>query len=170
MDSMTFHLDCGEAVGGRRITATGLRVDGMSDDAIHADYSEHAEGRPVYAMVALTYRITPALAQDGNRRDICATVRLDPPADPAYWDEVLAPGAEAETTSEATEAAVGPFVLPDGTRTLTVHLVEATLTTVDEARADRQGAASSEPERDLGNIVVDLVARTPQWEPAEPRA
>jgi hypothetical protein len=98
---MTFDLDCGEALGGRRLIATGLRVDGMSDDKIHADYSEHVEGKPVHTMVSLTYRVRPALPQNGIGRDIYATVRLDPPADPAFWDEVLAPGAERDATPGA---------------------------------------------------------------------
>ena len=43
-----FEIDCGEVLEGHRLLATGLRVDGMSDDDDHADYSEHSPGKPVY--------------------------------------------------------------------------------------------------------------------------
>jgi vacuolar-type H+-ATPase subunit B/Vma2 len=47
MTPMTFDLDCGDLLGGRRLVATGIRVDGTSDDDVHADYSGHVEGKPV---------------------------------------------------------------------------------------------------------------------------
>jgi hypothetical protein len=164
MVPMSFDLDCGEAFGGRRLIATGLRLDGLSDDHIHADYSEHVDGKPVYPMVSLTYRITPALPAASNARDIYATVRLDPPADPAFWEEILAPGAERDATPGAasTAAAIGPFVLPDATERVTIHLVEATLIT-GEARA-----SSTEADRDLGEVIVDLPTRTARWQPTPP--
>jgi len=161
MIGMGFDLDCGEALGGRRLVATGIRVDGTSDDRIHADYSEHTDGKPVHAMVSLTYRLTPALPEAYGGRDLYATVRLDPPADPAYWDEVLLPGAERDATPGATvtEAAIGPFILPEGTEKVTVHLVDAVVTTTG------QQATSGEPDRDLGEVVVDLRVGTVRWQP-----
>jgi hypothetical protein len=112
-------------------------------------------------MVSLTYRITPALRGATNRRDIYGTVRLDPPADPEFWDDVLVPGAERDATPGAasTEAAVGPFVLPDSTARVTIHLVEAAVTTGNRR-------ASFGGDRDLGEIIVDLSARTARWQPA----
>ena len=162
MTPLTFTLDCGEAFDGRRLIATGLRLDGASDDDMHADYSEHSDGKPVHPMVSLTYQITPALPEDDFGRDMYATVRLDPPADPAIWEEVQAPGAERDATPGATRtvAAVGPFILPGTTEKLTIHLVEATLTTGD------QFSTSSGPNRDLGDVIVDLVTGSPRWQPA----
>lgn len=163
MIPMSFHLDCGEVLAGHRLIATGIRVDGLSNDRAHADYSEHAEGKPVHSMVSLTYRITPALPEnDGGRRDIYATVRLDPPADPSFWDEVFAPGAERDVTPDATntEAAVGPFICPDSTEKVTVHLVEAAIIT-SSGRAS-SGAA----DRDLGEVIVDLPTMSARWQPA----
>lgn len=162
MDPMTFDLPCGEALGGRRLTSTGLRLDGTSDDAVHADYSEHTDGKPVHPMMSLTYRLEPALPEYDDGRALYATVRLDPPADPAYWDEVLKPGAERDGTPGATvtEGAIGPFIVPDGTRRVTVHLVDAAITTGDAY------TSSAGSDRELGDVVVDLAARTPHWRPA----
>ncbi len=159
MTPMTFDLDCGDVLGGRRLIATGIRVDGTSGDRVHADYSEHVEGKPVCPMVSLTYRITPALPEPGDGRDIYATVRFDPAPDPTFWDQDLAPGAEQVPGATSTEAAVGPFALPDGTERITIHLVEATVTA-------GAGASSREPDRDLGEVVVDLPTRSARWQPA----
>jgi hypothetical protein len=160
MTPMTFDLDCGDAFGGRRLIATGIRVDGTSDDDVHADYSEHVEGKPVCPMVSLTYRITPALPEPGDGRDIYATVRIDPAPDLTFWDQDLAPGAEKVPGVTSTEAAVGPFPLPDGTERITVRLVEATLT------AGGGTASSRQPDIDLGKVVVDLPTRAARWQPA----
>ncbi len=161
MTPLTFNLDCGEALDGRHLIATGLRLDGTSDDDMHAHYCEHTESKPVHPMVSLTYQLTPALPEDGLDRDIYATVQLDPPADPAFWDEILAPGAERDATPGAThtDGAIGPFILPEATERVTVHLVEATLTTGD------QFSTSAGPNPDLGEIVVDLSTGSARWQP-----
>jgi hypothetical protein len=160
MVPIMFDLDCGDVLGGHRLIATGIRVDGASDDRFHADYSEHVEGKPVCPMVSLTYRITPALPEPGDGRDIYATVRLDPAPDPAFWHHDLAPGAERVPGVTSTEAAVGPFALPDDTERITVHLVEADLT-AGAGRASSKGA-----DRDLGEVVVDLPTGAARWQPA----
>ena len=71
-----------------QLHVTGLRVDGTSDDSIHADYSEHPSGKPVHPMVSLTYTLTPGLVSDDlpDGREIDVEVTLDPTAEPSAHD------------------------------------------------------------------------------------
>lgn len=162
MDSIVFGVDCGDVLLGHRLTATGLRRDGLSNDGVHADYAGHTPGRPVHPMASLTYRITPVLVEGDSWRDVDATVSLDPPADPTIWDEVHVPGGERDATPGAkdTVGAFGPFIVPDDTATVTVHLTEVTISVGDAP------APPGDAKRVLGDVVVDLATGTARWEPA----
>ena len=156
-----FNVHCGPVLRGHELHLTGLRVDGTSDDSIHADYSEHRSGKPVHPMVSLTYTLTPGLASDDlpDGREIDVEVTLDPPAEPAFWPSVMREGGEREVGvgGESTHGAFGPFVLPDGTRTIAFDLSQFGVT--------RDGVAplDDSPERALGTLVVDLETQTTTW-------
>ena len=83
---LPINVHCGPVLRGHELHLAGLRVDGTSDDSIHADYSEHRSGKPVHPMVSLTYTLTPGLASDDlpDGREIDVEVTLDPPAEPAF--------------------------------------------------------------------------------------
>lgn len=163
MIPLIFEVDCGEVLPGHRMLATGLRNDGVSDDDLHADYSAHTADRPVHAMASLTYVITPTLPESESRRDVDATVRLDPPPDPRFWDPVLVPGAERSAVPGAvdTVGAFGPFVVPEATETVTARLVDVAIVSGGAA------APVAGPPRELGDLIVDLRNRTARWEPSE---
>lgn len=158
-----FEIDCGEVLEGHRLLATGLRVDGRSDDAVHADYSEHTPGKPAFPMVSLTYVIVPALEPATLRgRDIDAEVRIEPAADPTWWEPVTSWGGERDATAGApvTSGAFGPFVMPEGTRMVTVDLVNIGLTTNGVPPED------DSPNRALGALHIDLATASARWQPA----
>jgi hypothetical protein len=156
----SFHVDCGEAWTGHQLTATGLRLDGVSDDAIHADYSEHHAGGPIHPMTSLTYRVTPALHRsDLAGREVDAEIRLDPPADPNHWPSVMSVGGERDNTpgSEVTDGAFGPFVLPAGTRHIAISLENISVVTGGIPPRD------SSPDRYLGELLIDVSSGAARW-------
>ncbi len=158
--STTFEIDCGEVLAGHHLVATGLRVDGMSDDAVHADYSQHREGKPVHPMVSLTYRITPEIrTADLAGRDVDAAIRLEPPADPDHWPSVMSTGGERDFNPgpDVTYGAFGPFVLPEGTRQVAISLTNDAITT-DGAPPHDDG-----PNRELGELLIDLTSGAVHW-------
>lgn len=107
-----FQVDCGEVLEGHRLRATGQQVDGMSDDAVHADYSDHRPSKPVHPMVSLTYATVPALDPDAFRgRDVDAEVHIDPPADPACWAPVTSGGGERSPSGTTARIAAGRWPL-----------------------------------------------------------
>lgn len=161
--SSTFEVDCGDVLSGHRLVVTGLRVDGTSDDPVHADYSQHREGKPVHPMVSLTYRIEPVLPfLVPTGRDLDARIRLDPPADPTWWPPVISPGAEREDRAGArvTRGAFGPFVCPEGTRQVEVSLTEVGIASPRAPHRDHG------PDRELGVVLVDPVLGLARWLPA----
>ena len=161
---LTFSVDCGEVLGGRVLRLTGLRTDGRSDDVVHADHSEHRPGKPVHLMVALTYELRPGLTHDApvDGRDVDASIRLRPPADPRHWPAVLREGEEREVAAggPVTRGAFGPFVLPDATAEIRVELTEISKT------VGGVGPVDSAPERRLGELVIDLASASATWHPA----
>ncbi|WP_127481169.1 hypothetical protein [Nocardioides pantholopis] len=161
--SSIFEVDCGEVLSGRRLYATGLRVDGTSDDVVHADYSGHVDGKPVHPMVSLTYRIEPALPHLASTgRDIDAEIRVEPPADPTWWPPIHSPGGEREDRPgmATTAGAFGPFVCPAETRQISVSLREIGIS------ARLRSASDDGPDRALGVLVVDLPSSGARWTPA----
>lgn len=155
-----FEIDCGEVLEGHRLLATGLRVDGMSDDDDHADYSEHSPGKPVYPMVSLKYVIVPGLNSTTVRgRDVDAVVRIEPPADPSWWAPVSSWGGERDATvgADVTAGAFGPFVVPEGTQSVTLDLVNIGLWTNDMPPED------DSPGRALGSLHIDLETASASW-------
>lgn len=157
---LAFEVDCGEVLAGHRLLATGLRVDGMSDDAVHADYSDHRPGKPAHTMVSLTYVIAPALDPAGVRgRDVDAEVRIEPPADPTWWEPVTSGAGERDASPDqaVTRGAFGPFVVPDGTRTVTAVLADVGLTT------DGVPPEDDSPERPRGTLRIDLETASARW-------
>ncbi len=164
MNGFGFDVDCGEVFPGHRLALTGLRVDGVSDDAIHADYSQHFPGKPAYPMVAMTYVITPALPDDTfNGHDVDATVRLEPQPDPTYWDMIVTPGGERDITPGATETlgAFGPFALPAGTRRIKITLSESqVLASVADPWPPPENVAHR-----IGEVVIELGEQAVTWLP-----
>lgn len=162
MESFSFDVDCGDVLPGHRLFATGLRVDGRSDDDDHAGYSEHRSGKPVHAMASLTYVITPALPTDLGGRDIDVRVRLTPPADTAFWPPVMSTGGEREEIPGATRTrgAFGPFILPSTTRLVMAELADVAVGVGKNAVMDVH------PPRTLGALTVELATRTATWTPA----
>ena len=162
MESFNFDVDCGDVLPGHRLVATGLRIDGSSDDDNHADYSEHRSGKPVHAMASLTYVVTPALPADLGGRDVDVRVRLTPPADADFWPAVTSPGGEREEIPGAarTRGAFGPFILPSTTR-----LVVAELSNVAVA-VGRNAEMDAHPPRTLGALTIELGAGAATWTPA----
>lgn len=156
-----FNIHCGPVLRGHELHLTGLRVDGTSDDSIHADYSEHRSGKPVHSMVSLTYTLTPGLASDDlpDGREIDVEVTLDPPAEPAFWPSAMRGGGEREVGvgGASTHGAFGPFVLPDGTRTIAFDLSQFGVT------RNGVGPLDDSPERALGTLVVDFETRRATW-------
>lgn len=156
-----FNVHCGQVLRGHDLHLTGLRVDGTSDDSMHADYSEHQPGKPVHPMVSLTYIFTPGLASDDlpDGRGIDVEVTLEPPAEPAFWPSVMQGGGEREVAmgGESTQGAFGPFVLPDATRTVAFDLYQFGVT------SNGVGPPDDSPERVLGTLVVDLETQKATW-------
>ena len=163
-----FEIDCGEVLEGHRLLATGLRVDGMSDDHALAEYSEHSPGEPVHPMVSLTYVIVPGLGATPTRgRDVDAEVRIEPPADPSWWATVTSWGGERDATvgAEVTAGAFGPFVLPEGTQTVTIDLINIGISTNDMPPEDdsphRRARFASDRPRDGVGFLAGRLARRP---------
>jgi hypothetical protein len=161
---VAFEIDCGEVLAGHRFLAKGLRYDGNSDDRVLSDYSEHAPGKPVHRMVSLTYSLVPGLSIDELRAglSIDARITLEPPADSDYWDAVLSPGGEHDATpgTDATNGAIGPFVLPTATRRVTIELVELSLSRASESRS-----REDDDERIAGHLEIDVPAGMASWTP-----
>lgn len=158
-----FEVDCGEVLGGHRLLATGLRLDGTSDDAVHADYSEHRPDKPVHPMMSLTYVIVPGLDSTTLRgREVDAEIHIEPPADPAWWHPDRSWGAERDAVEAAatTAGAFGPFIVPVGTRSVTVDLFDIGVTT-DDTPPDDDG-----PPRALGSLHINLERGSVSWRSA----
>ncbi len=163
---VAFDVDCGEFLAGHRFLARGLRADGYSDDIVHRDYSEHVAGKPVHRMVSLTYALVPGLTADeqGSGPGVDADVVLEPPADPHYWGAILTVGGEqqpASAGSAETVGALGPFVLPEATRRVTIELAEVMpVDSVDNSRREDENT------RIAGRLEIDVSSGRASWTPA----
>ena len=162
-----FDIDCGQPFPGYRLILTGLSADGLSNDGIHADFTGHAQGKPVHSMMSVTYRVTPALVDatfDGC--DIEVSARLDPPLDPNWWPGKVEMTEEREDIPGAieTHGARGPFVVPAETRRIELAFGTYVATKVSNL-VDPEPPSDHVP-HPLGQLVIDLSEQTVAWHPA----
>lgn len=170
---MQLALDCGELLPGHRFIITGLRQDGLSDDRMHVDLSNHRPGDRRDPMVSVTYELVPGLAGDEIHAGLYvdATVELNPV--PLAETSGVVPGSvpseqDGRPDRAATSGAFGPFRCPDETSEIILHLGSVQVrrfasdgTALNADAEDRRASTR----RTTGQAVIDLRRGTARWTP-----
>jgi hypothetical protein len=169
-------VDCGELLPGHRFLITGVRLDGRSDDQLHADFTGHVEGQPGEPMVSVTYEVRPGLSEQESTLYVYPEVELSPTPTGAFWEATSRDGGNvAEERDQpadgpVTAGAFGPFVCPEGTEEIALRLRPIQVTTVasDGQRIgpDSRDLLAGVPLETGGTATLDLQQGTGYWAPA----
>lgn len=166
---MSIALDCGELLPGHCFIITGLRRDGLSDDAMHADLSGHRPGDRSEPMVSVTYDLVPGLSEDEMHAGVHvdATVELRPTPPGGSPGRGIPSEQGARPGQAVTSGAFGPFRCPNGTSEVVLNLRSfQVLVSADgsDLNADVGDRLGPEP-RPSGQAVIALADGAAGWVP-----
>lgn len=149
-----------------------MRQDGVSDDRMHGDISNHQPGDRRDPMASVTYVLVPGLSDDEMHAGlhVDATVELRPmlPAEASGSDGSVPGELDALPDQTGTGGAFGPFRCPAETDEVALGLspIQVRSYAADGTALNANAGDRLASTRWLtGHAVIDLRSGTARWTP-----